>query len=131
MARASPFLDVVVHPLQPIRHPANLRLEHRDSCVLDASYRFDVTRKPNHHLEFGHGAHFCPGANLTRVELPAAIRALLPILPRMELADRGERVPNLYVPGLRSLGVRSRGPLRSTTGPRDARSTSTCAGASS
>ncbi|MGE4605269.1 MAG: cytochrome P450, partial [Myxococcota bacterium] len=59
-----------------------------------------------HHLAFGHGAHFCLGANLARVELRAAIRALLPILPNMELVDTGVRVANLHVPGFRSLGVR-------------------------
>ena len=82
---------------------------NRDSHVFEDPYRFDVARRPNHHLAFGHGAHFCLGANLARVELRAAIRALLPILPEMEFVDTGERVPNLHVPGYRSLGVRARG----------------------
>jgi cholest-4-en-3-one 26-monooxygenase len=80
---------------------------NRDEDAFDDPYRFDVARAPNHHLAFGHGAHFCMGANLARVELRAAIRALLPILPHMELVDAGARLPNLHVPGYRSLGVRS------------------------
>ena len=79
---------------------------NRDEDAFEDPYRFDVTRKPNHHLAFGHGAHFCMGSNLARVELRAAIRALLPILPEMELVDSGVRVPNLHVPGFSSLSVR-------------------------
>lgn len=82
---------------------------NRDESAFDDPYRFDITRKPNYHLAFGHGAHYCLGANLARVELRAAIRALLPILREMELVDRGIRVPNLHVPGFRSLQVRLRG----------------------
>ena len=79
---------------------------NRDEDVFDHPYVFDITRKKNHHLAFGHGAHFCMGSNLARVELRAAIRALLPILPEMELVDHGVRVPNLHVPGFSSLSVR-------------------------
>ena len=79
---------------------------NRDEDVFEDPDRFDVTRQPNYHLAFGHGSHFCLGANLARVELRAAIRALLPILPQMELVDTGVRIPHLHVPGFRSLGVR-------------------------
>lgn len=81
---------------------------NRDPDAFEEPDRFDVARRPNHHLAFGHGAHFCLGSNLARVELRAALGALLPLLPEMELVDAGERVPNLHVPGFRSLGVRLR-----------------------
>ena len=80
---------------------------NRDEEVFDEPYRFDVTRSPNRHLAFGgYGSHFCLGANLARWELRAVFRALLPILPRMELAGPAPRVPNLHVPGFSSLPVR-------------------------
>lgn len=58
---------------------------NRDERAFVDPYRFDVGRSPNFHLAFGHGAHFCMGANLARWELRAVLRALLPLLPRLEL----------------------------------------------
>ena len=80
---------------------------NRDDAVFEDPYRFDITRNPNRHLAFGgYGAHFCLGANLARWELRAALRALIPILPEMELAGDAERVPNLHVSAIYRLPVR-------------------------
>jgi cholest-4-en-3-one 26-monooxygenase len=80
---------------------------NRDEEVFREPYRFDVAREPNKHLAFGgYGAHFCLGANLARWELRAALRALLPVLPRMQLAGRETRVPFLHVPAIQKLPVR-------------------------
>jgi len=81
---------------------------NRDEAVFDDPYRFDITRDPNRHLAFGgYGAHFCLGANLARWELRAALRALIPLLPRFESAGPIERVPNLHVPAVYRLPVRA------------------------
>ena len=83
---------------------------NRDEEVFDDPYRFDVARVPNNHLAFGgYGAHFCLGANLARWELRAALRALIPILPEMELAGPATRVPHLHVPAIQYLPVRYSG----------------------
>ena len=82
---------------------------NRDEAVFDRPYEFDITRTPNYHLAFGgFGAHFCMGANLARWELRAALRALIPILPRLESAGALERVPNLHVSAIHHLPVRAR-----------------------
>jgi len=81
---------------------------NRDEAVFDDPYVFDVTRDPNRHLAFGgYGAHFCLGANLARWELRAALRALIPVLPTMELAGQAQRVPNLHVSAIHRLPVRA------------------------
>ncbi|HPG24604.1 MAG TPA: cytochrome P450 [Myxococcota bacterium] len=81
---------------------------NRDPAVFDAPYRFDITRNPNRHLAFGgYGAHFCLGANLARWELRAALRALIPVLPKMERAGGPERCPNLHVSAIHRLEVQA------------------------
>lgn len=81
---------------------------NRDPGVFPNPYRFDITRAPNRHLAFGgYGAHFCLGANLARAELRAALRALLPLLPRMEAAGPPEHAANLHVPAIHRLPVRA------------------------
>ena len=81
---------------------------NRDETVFADPYRFDITRDPNRHLAFGgFGAHFCLGANLARWELRAALRALIPILPRFEAAAEPERVPNLHVSAIHRMLVRA------------------------
>ncbi|MEO8692160.1 MAG: cytochrome P450 [Acidimicrobiales bacterium] len=70
---------------------------NRDESAFDEPYRFDITRSPNYHQAFGHGAHFCLGANLARWELRAALRALLPVLPRLQLVGEPQRVGHLHL----------------------------------
>ncbi|ORV21443.1 cytochrome [Mycolicibacterium confluentis] len=50
---------------------------NRDPLVFDEPERFDVTRKPNPHLGFGYGVHYCLGANLARLELRVLFDELL------------------------------------------------------
>jgi cytochrome P450 len=42
---------------------------NRDVNVFDCADEFDINRKPNPHLGFGQGVHYCLGANLARLEL--------------------------------------------------------------
>jgi cytochrome P450 len=50
--------------------------------------RFDITRKPNRHLSFGHGIHYCVGAPLGRLEASIALRMMLEQLPHLRRADQ-------------------------------------------
>jgi cytochrome P450 len=50
---------------------------NRDAAVFADPDAFDVTRKPNPHLGFGQGVHYCLGANLARLELRVLFEELL------------------------------------------------------
>lgn len=58
--------------------------------------RFDIRRRTQGHLAFGHGLHFCLGAPLARLEGRIALTSLLERCPR--LAPDGE--PSGWSPGL-------------------------------
>ncbi len=60
---------------------------NRDERKFEEPDRFDVERNPRDHLAFGHGAHFCLGAPLARLEARICLQALLPLLPRLQAAD--------------------------------------------
>src|SRR5215467_1706317 len=48
--------------------------------------RFDVARRPNPHLTFGHGPRFCIGAPLARIELQTVFARLFGRFPTLSLA---------------------------------------------
>jgi cytochrome P450 len=48
-----------------------------DEDVFIDPFTFDVARAPNPHLAFGHGVHFCLGANLARMEIRLVLDAFL------------------------------------------------------
>jgi cytochrome P450 len=50
---------------------------NRDASVFDDADKFDIARKPNPHLGFGQGVHYCLGANLARLELRVLFEELL------------------------------------------------------
>jgi len=62
-------------------HAAN-----RDPSVFADPLRFDITRDSSAHLAFGNGAHLCLGIHLARLEMVAAIRALVRHHPSLQLA---------------------------------------------
>lgn len=78
---------------------------NHDPAVFADPDRLDLTRRPNPHLAFGSGAHFCPGAQLTRIEARAAIPALLRRFPTLRLAGDAVRRPTAVLRGLERLPV--------------------------
>ena len=80
---------------------------NRDESVFEHPDRLDVTRRPNPHIAFGFGTHFCLGASLARLELRVVFEELLHSLPDLRLAPgfEPEYVPNAFTRGLRELQV--------------------------
>jgi cytochrome P450 len=69
--------------------------------------RFDIERPENRHLTFGHGAHFCLGAPLARLEAQIAFPRIFARLDRLELTtDRFEWIDSLILRGVKKLPVR-------------------------
>ena len=77
----------------------------RDPGVFDHPDELDVTRSPNPHLGFGAGIHYCVGAPLARVEIAAALQALISRLPGLRLAGEPLRRPEFVIRGLPTLPV--------------------------
>jgi cholest-4-en-3-one 26-monooxygenase len=81
---------------------------NRDEEVFADPFAFRVDRRPNRHLAFGVGEHFCLGAHLARLEIQAAYRHLLPRLAEVELAGPVERLHSSLVGGVKRLPIRYR-----------------------
>jgi cytochrome P450 len=65
---------------------------NRDPEVFPDPARFDVDRAPGRHLAFGHGIHFCLGAQLARLEARVVVEALLRRTTRFGLDPGGTAV---------------------------------------
>jgi len=76
-----------------------------DPKVFDHPAELDVGRRPNPHLGFGLGVHYCLGAPLARVEVAAVLDALRRRMPGMALATSPRRRPDFVMRGLRELRV--------------------------
>jgi hypothetical protein len=61
---------------------------NRDPEAFDHPDQLNLNRKNIKHLSFGHGAHFCLGAFLARVEGQIAIQTLLDEFPNLSLAPQ-------------------------------------------
>ena len=79
---------------------------NRDPRQFVEPERFDVGRKPNRHIAFGHGDHACSGMNVARMEARIAFSRLLARFARIELDGVPERDPRLRFRGFRHLPVR-------------------------
>jgi cytochrome P450 len=70
--------------------------------------RFDITRNAHGHLAFGHGIHFCLGAQLARMEAQIALRLLVQRFPNLRAAgslDDAQWRFSTLIHGLQALPV--------------------------
>lgn len=65
--------------------------------------RLDLERRPNRHLSFGTGIHFCLGHQLARIEGICALHALFTRWPQLRLAVTPSEVHWRRRPGIRAI----------------------------
>jgi cytochrome P450 len=82
---------------------------NRDASVFDRADEFDITRKPNPHLGFGQGVHYCLGANLARLELRVLFEELLSRFQAVRVVRPVEWTRSNRHTGIRHLVVELRG----------------------
>lgn len=81
---------------------------NRDEAIFEDPFAFRVDRRPNNHLAFGVGEHFCLGAHVARLELEFAYKHLLPRIEEIELAGPVSRLHSALVGGVKHLPLRYR-----------------------
>ncbi|WP_299559561.1 cytochrome P450 [uncultured Mycolicibacterium sp.] len=74
---------------------------NRDAAVFADPDTFDIARRPNPHLGFGHGVHYCLGANLARLELRVLFEELTRRFAGVEPVE-----PVCYTRSNRHTGIR-------------------------
>ena len=80
-----------------------LTAANRDPAQFPSPDLFDIDRKPNPHLSFGTGVHFCLGFQLARAETAIAFERVLVRFPNIQLAvDPAKVVWNRRV-GIRAI----------------------------
>ena len=105
----TPIEDVEIRD-QKIRKDESLCLlypsANRDEEIFEDPDVFRIDRKPNPHVGFGIGEHFCLGANLARLELRVIFRELAHRLEAVELAGPVERMRSSFLGGVKRMPIR-------------------------
>lgn len=78
---------------------------NNDETVFAEPRTLDLSRRPNKHLTFGHGPHFCVGAALGRAELRALLQALVTSVRDIEPDGEPQRIYSNFLYGYGSLPV--------------------------
>jgi cytochrome P450 len=81
---------------------------NRDESVFAEPDEFNIDRKPNPHIAFGHGIHMCLGASLARLEARVALTALIERLGQIKRENPDQRlepIKNYIIHGVRHLPI--------------------------
>ncbi|EPX56990.1 putative cytochrome P450 hydroxylase [Cystobacter fuscus DSM 2262] len=77
----------------------------RDERAFDKAHVFDLQRNANVSIAFGHGAHFCLGANLARLMVQIAMGSLVRRFPEMRLVKQPSFGPHSLMRKMEELEV--------------------------
>jgi cytochrome P450 len=117
---ASPFQDVMLRYARTDIEVGGVRIRrgelillslqaaNHDEKIFPDPSRFDVSRRDNPHLAFGHGPCHCIGSSLARLEIQIIVPAVFRRFPRLRLAVSPEELryrDDLFTGGLQALPV--------------------------
>lgn len=94
-----------VHLKKGDRVMVMLAAANMDPAMHDGPEGLDLERKPNRHLSFGTGIHFCLGHQLARIEAACALQALFVRWPKLGLAVDPAEIRWRKRPGLRAIAT--------------------------
>ena len=78
---------------------------NRDEAVFDDPFSFDVHRRPNPHVAFGYGTHFCIGANFAKLSLSRLFGELTARYEPPKVISEPDVEPNIFARAVRSFEV--------------------------
>ena len=78
---------------------------NRDEAVFEDPFTFDTTRRPNPHVAFGYGTHFCIGANFAKYELVMLFAELTRRFTAPEVIAEPDVEPNIFARAVRSFDL--------------------------
>lgn len=88
---------------------------NRDEEVFADPFVFDIRRKPNRHIAFGIGPHYCVGHTVAKVTLRLLFGELLSRFEGFELVGEPERLRSNFVAYYKHLPIVAR--VRPVPGP--------------
>ncbi|MEU7581160.1 cytochrome P450 [Streptomyces sp. NPDC041068] len=81
---------------------------NHDPAVFERPRVFDPSRRPNRHLAFGAGPHYCAGASIARVTLRLFFAELFARYEEIEVTGAPRRARSTFLSGITHLPVRVR-----------------------
>lgn len=79
---------------------------NRDEDVFDDPFTFNIERKPNRHLAFGHGVHMCLGMILAKLEMKIFFQEMLDRVTDFSVEGDVAWVETAFVGGVKRLPMR-------------------------